>query len=120
MSALFSYIGYWWSSPEDQNGVEADKSTNIIPKSFTDKKPLSLISQSDLIKVKLNPPKDIIPAPARNMPPVDKFTLNVLNQAQLKQIMSVKLKKTKHKEKVIYYEPRHPVLKELLQKNSKK
>ena len=120
MSALFNYIGYWWLSPEDQNGVEADKSINVIPKSFSEERPLSLISPSELIKVKLNPLKDVIPAPARNMPPLDKFTLNVLNQAQLKQIMSVKLKKTKNKEKVIYYEPRHPVLKELLQKNPMK
>lgn len=120
MSALFNYIGYWWSSPEDHNGVEADKTSNVIPKSFSEERLLSLISPSDLIKVKLNPPKDIIPAPARNMPPLDKFTLNVLNQAQLKQIMSVKLKKTKHIEKVRYYEPRHPVLKELLQKNPRK
>ena len=120
MSALLNYIGYWWSSPEDQNGVEADKAINVIPKSFSEEKPLSLISPSDLIKIKLNPPKNIIPAPARNMPPLDKFTLNVLNQAQLKQIMSVKLKKTKHIEKVRYYEPRHPVLKELLRKNPRK
>ena len=120
MSALFSYIGYWWSSSEDRSGVEQDKVTNVIPKSLLEEKPLSLISASDLIKVKLNPPKYIIPAPARNMPPLDKITLNFLNQAQLREIMSVKLKKIKYREKVEYYEPRHPVLKELLQKNSRK
>ena len=54
------------------------------------------------------------------MPPLDKFTLNVLNQAQLRQILSVKLKPTKHIEKINCYEPRHPVLKELLQKIPKK
>ena len=120
MSAILNYIGYWWYTPEDQNKVEADKISNVIPKSFPKERPLSLISPSDLIKVKLNPPKDIIPAPARNMPPLDKFTLNVLNQAQLQEIMSVKLKKTKYIEKVTYYEPRHPVLKELLKKIPKK
>ena len=54
MSALFNYIGYWWSSPEDQNGVEADKTNNVIQKSFSEERPLSLISPSDLIKVKFH------------------------------------------------------------------
>lgn len=73
-----------------------------------------------LINVKLNPVKDIVPSPVRNMPHLDKFTLNVLNQAQLSQILSVKLKPTKHIKKNNCYEPRHPVLKELLRKNPRK
>lgn len=117
MSALFSYIGSWWVTPQEQNEVEAD---NVILKSFPNERRLSLIAPTDLINVKLNPVKDIVPAPARNMPPLNKFTLNVLNQAQLRQILSVKLKPTKHIEKINCYEPRHPVLKELLQKIRKK
>jgi len=118
MSALFNYISSWWVIPhQDQSGVEAD---NVISKSFQNERILSLISPIDLINVKLNPVKDIIPAPARNMPPLDKFTLNVLNQAQLRQILSVKLKPVKHVKKNDCYEPHHPVLKELLQKIPKK
>ena len=148
MSALFDYIVSWWVTPQEQNGVEADnvisksfqnerrlslisptdiinvklnplKADDVISKSFHNERRLSLISPIDLVNVKLNPVKDIIPAPARNMPPLDKFTLNILNQAQLRQILSVKLKPIKHREKIVYYEPRHPVLKELLQKIKK-
>jgi len=114
MSTIFNYISSWWLSPEDQGVI------NIIPKSFPDERPLLLISSSDLKKVKLNPPSHIIPSPARNMPPLDKFTLNILNQAQLRQILSVKLKPIKHIKKVYIYEPHHPVLKELLKKIPKK
>ena len=117
MSALFNYIGSWWMTPEVQTGVEAD---NVIPKSFPNERRLSLISPTDLLKVKLNPIKDIIPSPAKNIPPIDKFTLNVLNQDQLRQILSVKLKPSKHVEKNNCYETRHPVLKELLHKIHKK
>ena len=117
MSALFNYIGSWWVTPQEQNEVKA---YNVISKSFPNERQLPLITPTDLINVKLNPVKDIVPSPARNMPPLDKFTLNVLNQAQLRQILSVKLKPTKHIEKINCYEPRHPVLKELLQKIPKK
>ena len=116
MSALFNYISSWWVAPENHNEVEVD---NVILKSFPNERRLSLIAPNDLINVKLNPIKDIIPAPARNMPPFDKFTLNVVNQAQLREILSVKLKPTRHIEKNTCYEPRHPVLKELLQKTLK-
>ena len=64
---------------------------------------------------------NVIPSPARNMPvkgslKVDKFQLYILNQAQLKAIKNVKLKHIPQQTKTKIYEPRHPVLKELLSK----
>jgi len=53
------------------------------------------------------------------MPNLDKFTLEVLSKAQLRDILAIKLKKTDVKPKEIYYEPRHPVLRELLLKTPK-
>ena len=75
----------------------------------------TLISENDLLNVHLKP-FNVIPAPARNMPNMDKFTLLVLSKAQLNDILAVKLKKTNINPKEIHYEPRHPVLKELLMK----
>ena len=74
----------------------------------------TLISENDLLKVNLKP-INIIPAPARNMPNLDKFTLQELSKAQLEDILAVKLKKTNINPKKTY-EPRHPVLQELLMK----
>lgn len=78
----------------------------------------SLISETDLLKVNLKP-VNVIPAPARNMPNVDKFTLQALSKAQIQDILAVKLKKTAINPKKTLYEPRHPVLQELLMKSSK-
>jgi len=74
----------------------------------------SLISETDLLKVNLKP-ANVIPSPARNMPNVDKFTLQALSKAQIEDILAVKLKKTTINPKKTY-EPRHPVLQELLMK----
>jgi len=73
----------------------------------------TLISETDLLKVNLKP-LNVIPAPARNMPNVDKFTLQALSKAQIEDILAVKLKKTNINQTKTYYEPRHPVLQELL------
>ena len=78
-----------------------------------------LVSVDELLSVKLKPVIDIIPSPARNMPHVSKFQLHMLNKAQLKAILNVKLN---HINKDIYtkpkvYYPRHPVLKELMMKS---
>ena len=55
------------------------------------------------------------------MPNLDKFILQELNKAQLRDILNVKLKKTKiDRIKSINYEPQHPVLKELLHKTQRK
>lgn len=120
MSGLVNYLSSWWVSPE-MNQEE----TSVIPNtlSINEKKRLPpipehtilLISTQDLIGVKLKPVRNVIPAPARNMPPIDKFQLGMLNQAQLKEILSIKLRPVKPRDIKKYYEPRHPVLKELLE-----
>lgn len=74
-----------------------------------------LISEEDLLKVNLKP-LNVIPSPARNMPNLDKFTLQVLSKAQLEDVLAVRLKKTTVAPRKTWYEPRHPVLKELLGK----
>ena len=74
-----------------------------------------LISVDDLLNVKLKPVKNVIPSPARNMPVIDKFKLHMLNQAQLKEILSVKLRPISPRN-TRKYEHRHPVLREMLQK----
>jgi hypothetical protein len=53
---------------------------------------------------------------ARNMPNIDKQIIQSLNKGQLENILAVKLKKSNINPKQIKYEPRHPVLKELLEK----
>lgn len=128
MSGLVNYLSSWWTSPYlNQEGTSTDQS---VPNdhAINEKKMLSptpersilLISSKDLIAVKLKPVSNIIPAPARNMPPIDKFQLGMLNQAQLKEILSIKLRPTEPIKKKNYYEPRHPVLKELFRKIPKK
>ena len=105
MSSLVDYINSWWYTPEtNQENIES--------------KPVYLVSTADLLAVKLKPIKNVIPAPARNMPHVNKFQLHMLNQAQLKAILSVKLKHVEKQTKPKVYQPRHPVLLELLQKRS--
>jgi len=77
-----------------------------------------LISAIDLEKINLRSTKDVIPNPSRNMPLLDKVNLQSLNKAQLDIILSVKLKPIPKIEKIKNYEPRHPVLKEILQKTN--
>ena len=87
MSGLVNYLSSWWNSSEpNQVGTSVD--TSPSSESFV-KIPLSpipvlLVSANDLLQVKLKPVINVIPAPARNMPPIDKFQLGMLNQAQLK------------------------------------
>ncbi len=117
MSGLVNYLSSWWNSSEP-NQVGTSLDTSPSSESFV-KIPLSpnpvfLVSANDLLQVKLKPVINVIPAPARNMPPIDKFQLGMLNQAQLKEILSVKLRTVKKQEIRKVFEPRHPVLKELL------
>ena len=110
MSELIKYIlnSIWYNSVEQKNiEKKEEKSKNLI-------------SVEDLISVKLKMSNNIIPSPARNMPNINKFLLQQLNKAQLNDILNVKLKKTKiERIKPVYYEPIHPVLKELLQKTTR-
>lgn len=127
MSSLVDYISSWWIAPEtDSTDAKVDAlsppplAPPLAPKLKAQPDPdisggiVYLVSVSELLSVKLKPPKDIIPAPARNMPHITKFQLNMLNRAQLKAILSVKLKPVKKPAKPKVYAPRHPVLRELL------
>ena len=123
MSSLVDYISSWWIAPETDSTdakVDALSPPTLDPKLKSQPDPdisegiIYLVSVSELLSVKLKPPKDIIPAPARNMPHITKFQLNMLNRAQLKAILSVKLKPVKKPAKPKVYAPRHPVLRELL------
>ena len=117
MSSLFNYIYDYWNIPQT---IPTNETKNIYYEndkvddeySVIDKK--YLISIHELEKINLKPPSNIIPGPSRNMPPLDKFNLQSLNKAQLTTILNVKLKPTPPRKKVEYYEPKHPVLKELL------
>lgn len=118
MSIILEYLlGPWWTqntlSNESVNVTEKNMSTTQSPsqKEVTTK---MLISPSDLLNVKLKPVVNVIPGPARNMPLMNSFNLSMLNRAQLQEILKVKLRPTKIIEKKIHYEPKHPVLRELL------
>ena len=52
MNSLYYYFSYLWSSSDIKNIEE----TQILPKKF-------IITSDDLIKVNLNPQKDVVPAP---------------------------------------------------------
>lgn len=127
MSGIVNYINSWWYAPENTSQVQKVPEVPVAPplnlnSSSTDLSNLSdtkntniyLISVDDLLSVKLKPVQNIIPAPARNMPHINKFQLHMLNQAQLQSILSVKLKPVKMTPKPKTYPPRHPVLQELL------
>jgi len=103
MSIIFDYFNYYiWGTVESSHP-----------------KPPHYITSDKLLAVKLKPPRDVVPSPARNMPPMDKFILTQLNKAQLDEIMKVKLRKIPERERPKYYEPKHPVLKELIKKIKK-
>ena len=107
MSSLVNYLSSWVISTKNlETPIDSAK---IVPENI-----IYLVSVSDLVGVKLKPVKNIIPAPARNMPYISKFELNMLNQAQLKYILSVKLKPIEKIQKPTFYLPNHPVLRELL------
>ena len=110
MSFLYSYISSYIYGNNDEN----------YPKiSYTEKK--YLITVADLQNVNLIPLDNIVPGPARNMPPkYDKVNLQALNKAQLLDILSVKLKPTKVNEKTKSFAPRHPVVRELYYKFNNK
>jgi hypothetical protein len=112
MSYILDYFNYYFYGTQNENN---EKQNNIIIPVNTEKK--FLISIDELKSVNLQPCKNIIPAPARNMPPMfDKIDLRNLNKAQLDCILNVKLKPIPKIEKIVYYEPRHPVLSELLKR----
>ena len=108
MSFFVDYLNYYFYG-EKKEIVETPPSQPVVKKYF--------ITIEDLKKVNLQPVKNIIPNPSRNMPPMfDKVDLRNLNKAQLESILNVKLKPTPVIVKKIYFEPRHPVIRELHRK----
>lgn len=104
MSFIYEYVTSYWNTPH--------------PLPPSDKK--YLITIDDLKSVNLQPVSNIVPAPSRNMPPMyDKVDLSNLNKAQLYEILNVKLKPVDIIHETKTYEPRHPVLKELINKINK-
>ena len=119
MSFIYNFFyNYSKSEPEKQNSNLVSKfhiNDNVEDEySLLDKK--FLISKKDLEKINLKPVDNVIPNPSRNMPFMDKVSLQSLNKAQLDIILNVKLKPIPIIEKNNNYEPRHPVLREILQK----
>ena len=103
MFSFIEYLSSWF-----YNNPETSKNAN---------KPKCLISSSDLLSVKLVSPT-IYPQ-TENKKNTSMFRLQDLNNAQLSEILNVKLKLTNnsviiHNKKT--YQPRHPVLKELIDK----
>ena len=124
MSTLFSYLTSWWETSEEikefyKIPMAPSLSTTLLNDTISSK--FNKITAEEITNVKLKPIKitiniNPIPSPARNIPPnLSKFKLTELNQAQLRQILQVKLKPVSKTIIKRGYEPRHPVLKELLQ-----
>jgi hypothetical protein len=124
MSTLFSYLTSWWETSEEikesyKIPMAPSLTTTLLNDTISSK--FNKITAEEITKVKLKPIKitiniNPIPSPARNIPPnLSKFKLTELNQAQLRQILQVKLKPVSKTIIKRGYEPRHPVLKELLQ-----
>ena len=111
MSFIFEYVNYYIYGTSNETKINENKiNEDINNKKF-------LISIEDLAKVNLTPVENVIPGPSRNMPPkYDKINLQALNKAQLQEILNVKLKPTKIRETILFFEPRHPVINELYQR----
>ena len=110
---MLSYIYSWFYSTEESPVYRTEVSP-VYTTEYHEFKPIMPFSESDLSNL-----KNVIPGPARNMPNIDKCTLEILSKAHIQDILAVKLKKTDVKPKQTYYEPRHPVLRELLLKTPK-
>jgi hypothetical protein len=96
------------------------KSTNIITQNKTeiDEDDLFIVKPiiiHDINKIQLKPMKDRI----LKQPIYTKIDVKNLNKNQLNEILNVKLKKSNPLNQKQKFEPRHPVLKELLQKAGK-
>ena len=88
---------------------EIDNGYSLINKKY-------LITREDLESVNLKELKNVVPNPSRNMPLIDINRLKELNKAQSNIILNVKLKPIPFINKNKTYEPRHPVLKEMMSK----
>ena len=119
MSFLYTYLNYYLYGTKEK--IEEQKEEIKKENKEDDYIKLNFISIEQLKSVNLQPIKDIIPNPSRNIPPnFTKVDLRNLNKAQLDCIINVKLKPAPKIIKNTIYEPRHPCLKELLNKFNKK
>jgi hypothetical protein len=121
MTTVIQYISEWWYNPtgslkNNPEGSELQTDKTIPSNNY-------LITEKDLLSAKLvippnttEPLTSYLPGPARNMPLLSKAQLYVLNKANLQDILSVKLKHVNTIKQDIVYEPKHPVLCELLRK----
>jgi len=118
MSILYNYLNYYLYGTEENENQKEDEREDEREDDFIK---LNFVSIEQLKSVNLQPIKDIIPNPSRNIPPnFTKVDLRNLNKAQLDCILSVKLKPAPKIIKNTTYEPRHPCLRELLNKFNKK
>lgn len=123
MSTLFSYFTSWWETPKEIPSAHSLSSALLHDNILRSNN----ITSEEILKIKLKPINKHINkhinktnfalhASARNLPPqFDKTTIISLNKAQLSEMLKIKLKPISNLNKKNYYEPRHPVLKELLQ-----
>jgi hypothetical protein len=119
MASIVEYLSaWWWNSPDPNLEVNVPLAPPLRHDETDEKKnkTKSLISIEDLISIKLKPVKNYIPAPARNMPAMNKYKLCMMNKAQLQEILRTRLKHVPKRQKKKSFIPRHPVLKELLSK----
>lgn len=100
---VYNYL-FQSNDVESHNDIDYDEIVHV--KSFT---------IDDINKVQLKSVKDR----QLNKPLYNKVSLQNLNNNQLKDILNVKLNKTQITQKSEIYEPRHPVLRELLEKIKK-
>ena len=124
MSFIINYI-YGFYNSDKNNVIDSDIRNNENPYhehenlendySIFDKK--YLINKEELEKVILKPKSEIS---IKQLPLSNKVNLQSLNRSQLETIMKVKLKPIPWIEKPKSYDPKHPVLKELLNKFKEK
>ena len=104
MSSLYSYLHSWIYSSYpsgQQSDIDVPQAPSLACVSSAH------ASVSDSIT---------IPFPARNMPSMEVFRLHALNKTHLDAIMNVKLRHVEVLPTTRVYSPKHPVLKELLEK----
>ena len=110
MAYLYSYFSsYLWNTTTEEVKKEVKQEDITNCNKF-------LISIEDLNKVNLNPSKDVIPAPSRNMPLISMYNLHISNKAYLDEILNIKLKPAIINIKPEYYPPRNPVIREMNEK----
>jgi len=103
---MYYIVEYLFSFLYQQKKGDEEEVSKVIDEPFQ-----MIISSTEIKSVNLKPVSQRV----LNIRKYNKIDLRNLNQSQLQEIKDVKLKHIDRKEKqLIDYEPRHPVLKELL------